>query len=469
MKNPIISAILTLSFSLAFPLNGITVFSKNETNHDFDFVEVTDEILACDIKPERIVPDEYSVDSLSSEVTYDTYMEAYFRALTQNMGENEKGSCGYVAIGELLSYYDSYLSDSIIPEQYDVISEGRDTDMIKRAISPGILNDKLTASEYRPYANSIERLSAKSYYTIMQSKADVSLHAKLITIGNSLGYYNYNNNDLPCSTTISQRMEILKNYFSEIGLSKEHYKFRYYSGSSEIVKEFIREYVDQGIPVLASFHNKGKTDGHAAICYDYNESFIFANMGWSGSTAYSYYPVECLYNTYDSAMVVEFNLEHEHSYNYKVKGIFNRFYCYCDCNISTYKPIGQHIYTDHYVNNNDNSKHIAYCQCGKSTFENHFSTDFCVDNEDGQTHTSYCKCGKGIHENHSYTDFYVDNKDNQTHTSYCKCGANINEFHSWTKSAVPFSPLAFPLVVIDKPCEQCGAWEDKNSGGGGYF
>ena len=54
---------------------------------------------------------------------------------------NYKGSCGYVAIGMLLSYYDTFLSDDIIPEQYDVISAGNETDMVQRRNSPGIKKD----------------------------------------------------------------------------------------------------------------------------------------------------------------------------------------------------------------------------------------------------------------------------------------------------------------------------------------
>lgn len=52
---------------------------------------------------------------------------------------NYKGSCGYVAIGMILSYYDTFLDDSIIPEQYDMVSNGYDDNIILRRNSPGIL------------------------------------------------------------------------------------------------------------------------------------------------------------------------------------------------------------------------------------------------------------------------------------------------------------------------------------------
>ena len=40
----------------------------------------------------------------SSLTTYPTYLEAYYGGLTQNFGHNYKNSCGYVALGMLLSY-----------------------------------------------------------------------------------------------------------------------------------------------------------------------------------------------------------------------------------------------------------------------------------------------------------------------------------------------------------------------------
>ena len=59
----------------------------------------------------------------SSGITsYDNFMTAYYDNLTYNYGINYKNSCGYIALGMLLSYYDTYLYDGIIPEQFDAVS-----------------------------------------------------------------------------------------------------------------------------------------------------------------------------------------------------------------------------------------------------------------------------------------------------------------------------------------------------------
>ena len=70
----------------------------------------------------------------------------YFNNLTTNYGDNYIGSCSYVSIAMLLSYYDSYWNDSIIAnsEDVDIYDETTDfltTDTLERIISPGIKDD----------------------------------------------------------------------------------------------------------------------------------------------------------------------------------------------------------------------------------------------------------------------------------------------------------------------------------------
>lgn len=403
MKSLIV-AILALSLCATTPAN----LAHREPNHlncgsNYNY---HDEIVDCEIKPEEYIFDDLNIPlSTQATTTYNTYMEAYFRALTTNMGENQKGSCGYVALGELLSYYDSFLDDNIIPEKYDVASTGTGTDMISRAVSPGIKNDVVTSSEYSPYASSISKLSAKDYYTIMSGKAETSLHAKLITIGKSLNYYKNDDDANPCGTNYSNREKILKKYFSEIGLSEDLYTIKTYSSSSSNdVKNFIKENIKNGNPVLTSVYNSGSSSGHAVICYDYDNTNIYCNMGWSGYSSYAHFPVESRYNTYRNAMVVEFNLDHTHSLNYEVtsSGVTTQ-YCYCNCNILTYD------YVDH-----------------------------------------------------SYTDHYVDNRDNATHKAYCRCGLYVSKNHSWNHVV----PYAITLPYKPTSCDQCGALKSGHSGGG---
>lgn len=65
-----------------------------------------------------------SLDSGAVDDLYidDYYQGVYFSNLRENIGNNRYGSCSYVAIGMLLSFYDSYWSDLFISETYDIES-----------------------------------------------------------------------------------------------------------------------------------------------------------------------------------------------------------------------------------------------------------------------------------------------------------------------------------------------------------
>ncbi len=46
-------------------------------------------------------------------------LKAYFDKLTTNFGSNDEGSCPFVAAEQLLSYYNTFLNDYIIPDNYE--------------------------------------------------------------------------------------------------------------------------------------------------------------------------------------------------------------------------------------------------------------------------------------------------------------------------------------------------------------
>lgn len=56
-----------------------------------------------------------SAEEDSYDMLRPTFLSAYFDYLETNFGTNDKGSCVYVSIGMLLSYYDTFLNDDIIP------------------------------------------------------------------------------------------------------------------------------------------------------------------------------------------------------------------------------------------------------------------------------------------------------------------------------------------------------------------
>ena len=187
------------------------------TSHDASRHHDCNTIIADTIDPEiqkKYVLSENQYDNKIKE--YYDYKSSYFDNLTYNFGMNYKGSCGYIAIAMLLSYYDTFLSDDIIPENYDVISNGNQNDMIERRNSPGTRKDIICDANDPLNYNYGFDITADKYYNYIQSFQGNSLHAKLITIGAKRGYYNFNDNNICCGTNYKYRYNIINDYLNDI-------------------------------------------------------------------------------------------------------------------------------------------------------------------------------------------------------------------------------------------------------------
>lgn len=57
---------------------------------------------------------------LSNLYSKNNFLEYYFYNLTQNLGDNISNACFFVGITMILSYFDTYYNDNIIPELYDM-------------------------------------------------------------------------------------------------------------------------------------------------------------------------------------------------------------------------------------------------------------------------------------------------------------------------------------------------------------
>lgn len=324
----------------------------------------------------------------SANVTeYDRFVQAYFDNLTYNIGVNYKGSCGYVAMAMLLSYYDSFLNDDIVPEQYDVASVGNTSDVISRRNSPGILRDII---------DSASNSDADTYYSTIVSMSNVSLHGKLISIGASLGYYDFNDNKYPCSTNFNRRLAVLNYYLSNvINFDGSQYSILSINheqdfSNSDAVRKFAIEKVKSGIPVLLAIDGNG---GHVVVAYDYDESTdsLYCHFGW-GANKTHVTPESEGFSIYKTALIINWNISHTHSNNFGVTTTENNvptteYYCYDSSNIRTYNA---HIHSfidhrcvvcyeysqsSHYYHEPytwiSNEKHRATCGCGKKALEGH--------------------------------------------------------------------------------------------------
>ena len=101
--------------------------------------------LSSDLKPNAAHVVSEAEENIYQENKFETM---YFSYLRTNFGRNTKGSCTYVALAQLLSFYDTYWDDSLIDENYDVPVLLEDDSISLKAESPGIYQEPVSVSSY---------------------------------------------------------------------------------------------------------------------------------------------------------------------------------------------------------------------------------------------------------------------------------------------------------------------------------
>lgn len=246
----------------------------------------------------------------------------YFYNLRHNFDYNAKGSCGYIAISMILSYYDTFLHDYIVPESYDVSSDN------PRKSSPGT---KRYEFEDVP--------SDRKYAKLLKKSIDDSLHSKLVEIGSELKYHDYSNFEEKLATSHKDTIKILEKYMHDV----LHFDNSYYTlveremdyakdirNQSKKIRDFAILLVKMGFPVILSIAPSDFSQGHTVIAYDYNEKYdkLYCHMGWDETTTHTT-PEDIDFPIYKSALALKFNFPHTHTdnYYYEINGK-KYYYCY---------------------------------------------------------------------------------------------------------------------------------------------
>ena len=447
----------------------------NDTGDIIDFYDVNDEndnnesvgYSNSGVDHDYIEADTPSKIYSSNIYQYDNFMESYFDNLTTNHGDNTIGSCGYVAIDMLLCYYDTYLNDNIVPEQYDVPSESSCYNMICRRNSPGSMFDMpkgYSESNYIDADGNVDELQRNiDYYNYIEKMEGVSLHAKLLSLGNSL--FGIKLLNLTPGLNHMGIKQIIHKYMADVlGFSNgDEYEIRDINHSlnankSDEVRDFVIDEVQLGNPVLVGLDD-GEGGGHWVIAYDYDEitDKIYCNFGWGGDATHIT-PENCVeelkqdpekdnnYYIYESALTIEFHLPHVHSDNYAVTkivdgGVVTNYYCYDSEEIEVYQNLPTVISYP--------STHKFEFECGDSEY---FVHSFNHLNYDDEQHTSTCLvCGYSV-KNWHYLECSVDNG---THLGICgDCDAIIIN-----GSSLMFISVSNSAHSVS--CADCGYTETK--------
>ena len=195
------------------------------------------------------------------------YSSYYFKNLYTNFGNNKYGTCSYVSLGMLLSFYDSYWDDSFISETYDIKAEFEsnrqtlaDFDLIPSNVnSPGVL--------FEPNIL-VDDLTIDDYYDIISEYSDTYFQFKLIDFAMSIfDEAKFDGSDSSLGMQQSDLAFLLDAYLDEVSnITTDKANVRTYANSNdELIKYQIIEQLIDGTPVILRAKESTSNAGHAMI------------------------------------------------------------------------------------------------------------------------------------------------------------------------------------------------------------
>lgn len=325
----------------------------------------------------------------------------YFNNLRENFGTNIHNSCGFVALGSLLSFCDSYWDDSIVSDKF----EKNEIIPSKYVNLSGLYNSK----EYSESPGIIDDSTAMKELSTSSSQSQIYQNAEnnnLLQFYLIKEFYEYINNSyydkfyskLDFTVRDSYLNKYLNHYLNEaFGSGTETYT-KFVTGASTITDSLISE-IKNGKPAIVLLNNNldGQNyKGHFAVAYDYDSSAsneedgIIFHTGWDGGYAVSYADMKSLgYTNISSYSIIDEDIDsfsHSCSNNYLSSS--NSF---CLCTLSIH-PAHIHSKEDAFIDDVGNdSFHVFICNtCSTLLFQSHTNTKKVVDG----WLCNYCKkCG----------------------------------------------------------------------------
>lgn len=347
-----------------------------------------------------------------------------------NMGNTMiEGSCAFVAMSMLLSYYDTYWNDNIVPETLDW-QEGEYNSTTDILTSTFNANEE--AEQWDPDAFN------KNAY--VQDNKDKFLQCYLIDMCNNLpiidefGVFAY------------QTQDILEYYlYDDKSFSRDEITVHLYRANNETEKETMintaKVLIEDGHPVIFSgFDHTIEEDevgdealdigGHTMIGYDFTtlddgKYDITVNICWNDGETQNIRSSD--YSWFNSIIWLEINeenLPHVCSDNYVDKKAVNNddddeYFCSCDIYYNTHPEHKYHH--DYKFNGFDSKSHYINCICGEKT--NGEIHDLRYSSYGASMHSKWCvDCDYALKEVHSYNLY--DTVSDEGHTMKCICGAS---------------------------------------------
>lgn len=246
----------------------------------------------------------------------------YFKNLSENFGLNINGSCTYVAMGMLLSYYDSIYDDQIIDERFE--RKSLIDDSISKCESPGILSDS--------YSNYFQNAGYEWGKYIEGNKSRYFDYYLISKYDRNVNSYNGFQKINPVS--LYDQYWNFRNYFlMDRGLNNSVIDIIQISATNnQDFLSIVKNQIANKIPVMLNVQLE-EIGGHTVIAYDYDDktdSFI-VHTGWKrldGMTLSCVTLKDLGCSSIESGIYLEYRSEHNHCNNYIKPDSTD--YCICE-------------------------------------------------------------------------------------------------------------------------------------------
>lgn len=308
-----------------------------------------------------------------STLYLDNFATHYFSNLITNTAYNKADSCGYVAISCLLSFYDTFLNDNIIPEAYDQTSTSL-------TVSPGVKDESIFSSlSMEDYYNLFSQNDYNNVYvnTYFQFLLFKLIQEKGEETGQNYIYLYEDDTKISLGVNYDKMLLILNTYlFDYLEFTDDECQLITNDGTNgeEEVKDFAIDYIKQGYPVIVGI------PGHVTVAYDYNEATDTVYGYWGHRSSKMHHA----YTQFSDAYAIVLDIPHVHSDNYILDGTET---CYCDLDYHV------HDYTYRYEQFKAFA-HKSFCWCGDFILEDHlyFASDVHVTPQgDVYANCAYCR------------------------------------------------------------------------------
>lgn len=426
---------------------------------------------------------EEHVDWIQGDTSFSENSTEDGTTIPSHYPRNIAGSCGYVALSLLLSFYDAYWRDGFVPERYDTFGFIDDvTGEIWREMHFAIENTawKEFWDEYWEYYKEINNLDEEAEETkaiketvrldvYKQFAIDHSndyFHFYLMSLGRALGYYDgvdYGINGPHMTELLDHYLDTICNInFNQVQVGYMH------EGtftSREILYAKAREKVRQGFPVLYAGYNysddnsransstkKTEKASHYLLAYKMtpDENDIVLTPCWNGEKLQTFNTTEYQYNSYIIWLEPTALFNHECSVSYKYSSTSDQEYCVCD--IFSEHPNHVHSYD---ATAYDETKHWKKCLCGERREQEYHQLVFKHD----YVKQHYYECANEECEYYVVKDHrlvYTATSGDLHRITCADCDYTTLDFHD-------FLPAANPRY---SRCHYCGYTRDEWVSGG---